>query len=593
MVLNSVKHKIILAMILTGLIGSLVVGVYNIYENIQVNAEEVKQYRVVLYEQFDRSIKLQVETTVSLLQDIYNQQQKGLLPEMEAKKRAADIIRNLRFDKDNYFWVDTTEGVNVVLLGRDQEGKTRYEAKDAKGFTFVKDGFIANGIKPEGGYTDYWFAKPNQTEQLPKRAYTLLFKPYNWIVGTGNWTDDIDAFAQKKMQEQAAQLKTKIMMGILFCLLALGVSAILAFFLGSSLVKPFLAMREHTMKMANGDYSADSDQSVMKRNDEFGDMAKAFDTLTKNMRNVIRNIIQATEQVAASAEELTASAEQSAQAASQVAIVISEVAAGAERQLKAVDGTTSIVEQMSAGIQQIAANANSVAGASAKSAGDAQEGSKTVEKAITQMGNIEETVTHSAQVVTKLGERSKEIGAIVDTISGIAGQTNLLALNAAIEAARAGEAGRGFAVVAEEVRKLAEQSQEAAKQIAGLIGEIQHDTDGAVVAMNQGTKEVRIGAEVVNDAGKTFKEIFRSFNEVTAQIREISAAIQQMAGGSQQIVASVRDIDTISKHAAGQAQTVAATTQEQSATMEDMAASSQTLAKMAEELTQAVSRFKI
>ncbi|MDR3589111.1 MAG: methyl-accepting chemotaxis protein [Negativicutes bacterium] len=594
MVLNSIKHKIIVAMVLTGLIGATVVGIYNIYETVRANDEEIKQARTILYEQFDRSVKLQVETVLSLLQDVYDQQQKGLLPEAEAKKRAADIIRNLRFDNGNYFWVDTAEGVNVVLLGRaEQEGKSRYEAKDAKGFTFVKDGFVANGIKPEGGYTDYWFAKPNQTEQLPKRAYTRLFKPYNWVVGTGNWTDDIDAFVQKKAQQQASQLRTNILLGVFSCLSALVLSAILAFYLGNSLAKPFLVMRTRIMKMADGDYSQDVDPAFLRRADEFGDMAKAFDALNKNMRNVIRNIMKATEQVSASAEELTASAEQSAQAANQVAVVITEVADGAEKQLKAVDETASTIGQMTAGIQQIAVNANTVAGTSSNSAEAAAEGSKAVEKAISQMEYIEQTVTRSSRVVAKLGDRSKEIGQIVGTISGIAGQTNLLALNAAIEAARAGEAGRGFAVVAEEVRKLAEQSQDAAKQIAGLIGEIQQDTDSAVVAMSEGTKEVQVGAQVVNEAGDTFKHIFASFNEVTGQIREISAAIQQMAGGSQQVVAAVREIDVVSKDTAGRAQTVSAATEEQSATMEEIAASSQALARMAEELAQAVSRFKI
>ena len=139
---------------------------------------------------------------------------------------------------------------------------------------------------------------------------------------------------------------------------------------------------------------------------------------------------------------------------------------------------------MSAGIQQVAVNANAVSGMADKTTNAASQGDKAVDAAINQMKNIERSVSSSAQVVAKLGERSKEIGQIVDAISGIAGQTNLLALNAAIEAARAGEQGRGFAVVAEEVRKLAEQSQEAAKQIANLISEIQTETDSAVVAMD-------------------------------------------------------------------------------------------------------------
>jgi methyl-accepting chemotaxis protein len=194
----------------------------------------------------------------------------------------------------------------------------------------------------------------------------------------------------------------------------------------------------------------------------------------------------------------------------------------------------------------------------------------------------------------KLGERSKEIGQIVDTISGIAGQTNLLALNAAIEAARAGEQGRGFAVVAEEVRKLAEQSQDAAKQIAVLIGEIQGETDRAVAAMNNGTREVKLGAEVVNASGKSFQEIAEMVTRVSGQTKEISAAIELMANGSQQIVESVKEIDELSKHASGEAQTVSAATEEQSASMEEIASSSQALAHLAMDLREALvsSRFR-
>ena len=181
----------------------------------------------------------------------------------------------------------------------------------------------------------------------------------------------------------------------------------------------------------------------------------------------------------------------------------------------------------------------------------------------------------------------------MDTIAGIAGQTNLLALNAAIEAARAGEQGRGFAVVAEEVRKLAEQSQEAAKKIAELIGEIQGDTDKAVVAMNDGTREVKTGAEVVNAAGVAFQEISGLVTQVSSQVKEISAAIQQMASGSQQIVDSVKRIDGLSKTSAGEAQSVSAATEEQLASMEEIAGSSEALSKLAQDLQAAVAKFRI
>ena len=349
----------------------------------------------------------------------------------------------------------------------------------------------------------------------------------------------------------------------------------------------------HLTYFADKDFSNDVSQEFLVRKDEFGKIAFASNKVTESMRMLIRQMEESAEQLSAASEELTASAQQSAQVTTQVATAISEVAAGSGKQLSAIDDTSAVVEQMSAGIQQVAANTNNVAGTSDKTAVAAQEGNQAIETAVKQMNTIEQTVSKSAMVVEKLGERSKEIGQIVDTISGIAGQTNLLALNAAIEAARAGEQGKGFAVVAEEVRKLAEQSQEAAKQIADLIGGIQAETETAVSAMQDGTKEVRKGSEVVNTAGKDFAAIATLVKEVSKEVQDISAAIQQMASGSQQIVDSVKSIDNISKNTAEHAQTVSAAAEEQSASMEQIAASSQSLAKMAETLQSAISHFKI
>jgi len=344
---------------------------------------------------------------------------------------------------------------------------------------------------------------------------------------------------------------------------------------------------------ADNDFSHDVSKEFLARKDEFGKIAFASNKVTESMRTLIRQMEESSEQLSAASEELTASAQQSAQVTTQVAAAITEVAEGSEKQVVAIDDTSAVVEQMSAGIQQIAANTNNVAGTSDKTAVTAQEGNQAIDTAVQQMNIIEQTVSKSATVVEKLGERSKEIGQIVDTISGIAGQTNLLALNAAIEAARAGEQGKGFAVVAEEVRKLAEQSQDAAKQIAALIGEIQGETEQAVSAMQEGTKEVHLGSRVVNTAGENFASITTLVQEVSKEVQDISAAIQQMAGGSQQIVDSVKSIDGISKNNAEHAQTVSAAAEEQSASMEQIAASSQSLAKMAETLQLAINHFKI
>lgn len=417
-------------------------------------------------------------------------------------------------------------------------------------------------------------------------------QPVNVINVTLKELADFNEDAADKLRqdsEKDAAAAATMILGI--SLAAILLALVMGFIISRLITDPLKMMLRNVQTVAAGDLRVKA--LNMESKDEVGQLATAFDTMVGNLVSVVRQVSSASQQVAASSEELTASSEQSAQAATLVANSISSVANGAQEQLTAVDETSAVVEQMSAGIQQVAANTNQVAGQSAQTAEKAQEGGKSVERVVAQMGIIEKTSQTVAENITKLNEKSQEIGQIVNTIAGIAGQTNLLALNAAIEAARAGEQGRGFAVVAEEVRKLAEESQEAAKKIARLIGEIQYDTGEAVTAMHSGAQEVKTGTEVVNVAGVAFREIVELVSQVSGQVREISAAIQQMAGGSQQIVDSMKKIGSLSKTSAAEAQSVSGATEEQLASMEEISSSSESLSKLAQELQEVVAKFRV
>ncbi|WP_378952800.1 methyl-accepting chemotaxis protein [Pelosinus sp. sgz500959] len=391
--------------------------------------------------------------------------------------------------------------------------------------------------------------------------------------------------------DNKASLKTSTQITISILVLFIVILGLSGFYITRIITTPLQLMVTFCKELSAGDFR-DKPYTLIRK-DEFGQLAISLLDMKSNLSLLMKNINSSADQLAASSEELTASADQSAQSANQVACSITEIATGAEQQLEVASNTSTVVQDMAETIQQIATNANEVAKQTAQAVDKANEGNKSVNKAVTQMANIEQTVASSAQVVAQLGERSKEIGQIVDTISGIAGQTNLLALNAAIEAARAGEQGRGFAVVAEEVRKLAEQSQDAAKQIATLISGIQGDTEKAVIAMNNGTREVKLGAEVVNASGISFQEIVGMISKGSSQTKEISAAIEQLATSSQQIVGSVKEINDLSKNASSESQTVSAATEEQSASMEEIASSSQALSKLAMDLQEAVSKFRV
>ncbi|MDF2929706.1 MAG: methyl-accepting chemotaxis sensory transducer [Anaerospora sp.] len=343
--------------------------------------------------------------------------------------------------------------------------------------------------------------------------------------------------------------------------------------------------------IADGDLQVK--QIAYRGNDEIADLLKAFTHMAKNLQDIVTQVSRSAEQVAAASEQLTASADQSALAAGQVAETITSVAAGAYTQGTTVEHTSDIVQEMARAIGHIAENSSNVSARSAETSRAATIGSQAMQQATDQMQAINRSVSQSAEVVSKLGESSKQIGEIVDVISGIAGQTNLLALNAAIEAARAGEQGRGFAVVADEVRKLAEQSHEAAQKIAHIVREIQTETTSVVTVMQQGTVDVARGSDVIISTGERFTAIVNLVEHLNSEIQEISAASEQLSASSEEVVKSVDSVKHLAGETAANTQTISAAAEEQSASMEEIAASSQALSSLADELQMVVRRFKI
>ena len=397
-------------------------------------------------------------------------------------------------------------------------------------------------------------------------------------------------FAGKTLVEaHAARNKMGMTVGIA-TLFALILAFFATLFMAKRITDPLRQLGTAVGAVAGGDLTR---TVAVNSADEVGVLSKDFNTMVGELRNLVRHVHDLSQTLAASSEELTASAEQSTQVSHQVAQSITDVAAGTSKQLAAVNDTSAVVEEVSASAEEVAATAETITGLSHKSTAATVNGSSAIERAVKQMGDIGDGSKAVNNAVVKLADSSHHIGEIVNVISGIAGQTNLLALNAAIEAARAGEQGRGFAVVAEEVRKLAEQSESAAKEIAELIKQNTTDIQKAVQAMEESSTSVAVGIDVVNAAGATFKEISQLTDEVSTQIAGVSSAIGEIAKGSEQIVLSVRDIESVSKESAGQSQNVSAAAEELTASMTEISTSSQNLSKMAQELQVAVDKFKM
>lgn len=521
----------------------------------------IDMYRASLFSDFDSQARSEVDTAVSMLQAVYERQQKGELSAEQARKLGADLLRELRYGKEGYFWADTTEGINVVLLGKPSEGTSRIDLQDKKGTYMIRE-LIEKGKQPGGGFTDYWFPKQGETAPSPKRGYSLEFKPFGWVIGTGNYVDDLEGLVAKAAEESKKNLRQGIylilgvtlVLAVIIAFVSLMVTRRLLRHIGTEPVQ----LEEITRQVAEGDLTYRFEQGK-------GGVYEAMRQMVEQLRQVMDKVNRSSQDVASASVELNSSADQMASASHEVVSQANTVATASE--------------EMSATSMDIANNCHRAAESSNQASRTAQAGADIVRSTVDGMSRIAEKVRGSATVVEQLGVRSDQIGEIVATIQDIADQTNLLALNAAIEAARAGEQGRGFAVVADEVRALAERTTRATREIGEMIKNIQNETRCAVSSMEEGVQEVEQGTVEAARSGQALEEILEKINEVTTQISQIATAAEEQTATTREISNNIQQISEVVDMTAKGAQ--------------DISQSSSSLSQLSVDLQDLVRRFQV
>ncbi|WCH49052.1 methyl-accepting chemotaxis protein [Lysinibacillus sp. OF-1] len=432
----------------------------------------------------------------------------------------------------------------------------------------------------------------NKNEEALNLYYSIGEPEYNSILSKGLKLTELNRDYASSLYKDSVDQVDKNTRNTMIVSVVLSILYVVIGFIGvrKYITAPIEKIKTAVQRAEAGELNFSVDYNSK---DEFGILSTSLNRMIAQLRDLIGQVKQSSEHMVAFSTELTASTEQTNSASEHIATVTLDIASGSEHQVRTIIETEDIVTQMVQDVQTIESNSTSVSEAAIHAEQISVDGNEIIKNAVQQMDKIQTSIDNLNNVIFGLGDRSSEIGQIVEVITSIAEQTNLLALNAAIEAARAGENGKGFAVVSEEVRKLAEESSLSAQRISVLIDGIQTETNRAVESMQFTTNEVVIGMNSVNTAGEAFKKIQHATKQVSVQVQGISTSVEHMAIEMNNMTDSMKQINGIAQSSAEGTQNISAATEEQLASMEEITASTFTLSKMAEELQNKTNMFKV
>jgi methyl-accepting chemotaxis protein len=557
-----------LKFMVTGLIGLvtlvtiLTLALTNAFTLKSIEKTSVEDYESAMMNGYKTEIKSQVQASIAVLQYYYDAYTEGTYTEDEAKDLAKETIRNMRYrdDGSGYMWIDDTDYILVMHpILPENEGNNRYDLEDQNGVMIIQN--IMKTAQDGGGYNEFYFTKSDGVTVAPKLAYSQLFEPWNWVVTTGNYTDDMQAEMDSTEGQLTNVFANSIGATIIEAILLMIAALIVAYLIARMIVRSINQVKDHLELVAQGNLQIRADQKLISRQDELGAIGNSLQDVVDSLKSMISDVNTSAYSVNDCSEDFQAKFADIEQSIASIEKAITDIANGATSQtqdaeivnekVKDLDDIISKEKNMVNALKNVVENLTAAADAM-----------------LADLKGLETTASHTQSAIgvvkqqtLKTNESAQDIKEAVSMIANIASQTNLLSLNANIEAARAGEAGKGFAVVADEIRKLSDDSNTGVNVIDNAVTTLLKDAESSVDKMNEAETDLKEEMSTLAETVESFNSLYEMMDHVKTVSEQINEQAEELIRVKNIVANSVSNLAAVTEESA-------AATEETSANMQ-------------------------
>lgn len=590
---KSVKNSLTVMCLAFVLVSAVVIGSIAIYNIGIMTSLANKNHQTDMKESYNTQIKIEVQSVISILQSEYDKSVKGELTEDEAKKEACEIVRNMRYrdEQDGYFWIDATDSTLIMHpILAEQEGTKRNNIKDQNGTKIIQNIMKVANSSEGCGYNEFYYTKSDGKTVAPKVAYSQIFKPWNWVVSTGNYVDDMNEQIAASENQVSAKYHAMILIIIAVSIAIAVVAIIVARIFGIRICRPLTDIQNFAGKIAEGDLTSKLED---KSRNELGQTSQALNRAQAEIASLVSGIGTVTEHLEDAVTEFQNNFKDMNNFIGNVSKAIAEISDNTNSQASATSDASDSMNEIGAGIEATSAEMDSLSSNASMMKDCSERSMQTLSELIQASSATKEDIDAMYRQTSQTNDSVSKISQVAALISEIASQTNLLSLNASIEAARAGEAGRGFAVVAQEIGSLAVQSADTVNEIDLIISELSNNSEKSMEIMNEMSSASSRQTDALANTRDMFKELKTSLDSCISSVQTMNEKMKLI---DKQRKAATDGIDTLKQLAADNAASAEETTEMSSELEEIVKHSSELVNELSQDmdvLFKAMKQFKI